>query len=158
MPRYFQVLRPTRCHAGRTRDARRTQRHAIELRRDNDGRHADVELRRRDGEIEIADRELDPLVPRNRVQVERAVEIPGTVLELRVGDVHAERRRETGRATVERDERLLDGAVTDDLPRAVEREDDGFVENLGVHFENGEVGKSGRGSGKWRPPDSARTT
>ena len=37
------------------------------------------------------------------------------------------------RAAIERDERLLDGAMADDLPRAVQREDNGFVENVGVH-------------------------
>ena len=34
---------------------------------------------------------------------------------------------------VEGNERLLDGAMADHLPRAVEREDDGLVENIGVH-------------------------
>ena len=73
---------------------------------------------------------------RERAEGERTVEIPGAVREVRVGDIETERGRSRVRgiaAASEGHEGLLDGAMADDLPRAVEREDDGLVENIGVH-------------------------
>jgi len=118
-------------------DARNAHRHPIVLRGNDDGRYADPKFRRGDDEIEFAHGQLDPLVPSEWVQVERPVEIPGVVPEFRVSDVETHGRRQAGRSAIERDERLLDGAMADDLPRTVERQDDGLFEEVGVHGGNG---------------------
>src|SRR5207249_11292059 len=95
----------------RATDTRNAHRHTVELRRDDDSRHTDPELGRGDDEIEFAHGKFDPLVPSNWVQVERPVEVPRVVLELRISDVETHGRRQAGRSAIERDERLLDGAV-----------------------------------------------
>lgn len=116
-----------------TRDPREADRHAIILRRDDNRGNADLHPRRRYDEIEFTNRQLDPIVPRERVEEKRAVEIPTTVVDFWIRDVETERWRQTGTAAIEGHEGLLDSAVTDHLPGAVERQDDGFVENASVH-------------------------
>ena len=116
-----------------TRYARDPHGHLGILGRDHDRGDADLHRRRRDHKIEITHGQLDPLSPGNRAEIERPIEVPGTVLELWVGNVDADRRGEAVPAPVEGDEGLLDGAMADDLPGTVERQDNWLVEDVAVH-------------------------
>jgi hypothetical protein len=109
-------------------------RHARVVRGDQDGRNPHPAVRRGDDVIEITDRQLQPLLPLHRVEVLGLREVPGAVGERAVADVEGDGWSNAIGPAAHGDERLLDRPVADGLPGAVEKEDDGFVENVG-HVE-----------------------